>query len=1188
MTFRHAKRPHAQDSIADLERLYEANQDDINAVSAIEGELRYRSTSRASRLASRIASAHQDREGLHKVGEQITKPEPPIKATTRTTIVVPPAAPSTDDPETRATLLALEAAPYTGVTGPKDSPSAILSAWISLEVLTPLSYKNPAKLCGDDRSCITKLDEGQLPWLQGEKSLPNRKLFYLVIFGEINMDASMADLLQAFGDDEEMPKRQGGRAPIAMAILDKDGIPVGLESVAVSSFAWGVPVVLREKIGSLGRWPDAEKILCEQLHRRLDRVGRDGNPLPLDFKTLNNCHTWLQKTLGLRTDHVFPPSFAVRLYHYYKLAGTPDLPLINSFYIEDLAKARQLVDTNTAPQTIKRYLSILRPTLSGNLLQDSPGIAELIAPSRFPLACWPSRGGHHLVTLQQAAVNAIRTEFLDGKEGILAVNGPPGTGKTTLLRDLVAHCVTSRAAKLVEFDDPEKAFVQTGEQIRVGDGAFLRMYGLAPSLKGFELVVTSSNNKAVENVSKELPAGKSVEPGLKYFTSIAKIVCGDGSGSPADPTDEPWGLIAAVLGNSANKAAFQQKFWWHKDYGFPIYLKAARGMDVSREEPVGEGKPPKKVLPPIMAAERPLNGDAARQQWQKARNSFTKLKREIEAKLANLEGAKALPHKVAKAQIEVTQRRDEQQAAEQALKSADAAYTLAAKTADDAKCASVTAERESIAVHVARPGFFARLFRTESFRCWKYEVSIKESTYRDAARAHNDAQTQLASATQHRTQIAEALLTATDQLSKAEQVLGTLSTLLRDAQTNIGKRFVDVQFFERGHSAWNLATPWLDDQIHKEREQLFSVALEAHKAFVTVAAQRIQHNLGVLMTAMQSGAFHDQAKRQLLADLWSTLFLIIPVVSTTFASVDRMLGDLSPGALGWILVDEAGQATPQATVGALMRARRAVVVGDPLQIPPVVTIPEKLIGQIAQHHGVNQDRWCAPNASVQTLADSATHIKAHFSTATGTREVGLPLLVHRRCQNPMFNISNAIAYDGQMVHAAGPDKTGGVATALGASAWFDISGNATSKWNPEEGQAVVRLLRHLARAGVQNPDIYIISPFRVVAHEMRQLLRAEPELFRALSVDEDKWLDERVGTIHTFQGKEAEAVIAVLGAPMSSQNGARRWASSTPNILNVMVSRAKSRLYVIGSYTAWSSTGYFAELAKHVHKGELP
>ncbi|WP_222864814.1 hypothetical protein, partial [Serratia marcescens] len=50
-----------------------------------------------------------------------------------------------------------------------------------------------------------------------------------------------------------------------------------------------------------------------------------------------------------------------------------------------------------------------------------------------------------------------------------------------------------------------------------------------------------------------------------------------------------------------------------------------------------------------------------------------------------------------------------------------------------------------------------------------------------------------------------------------------------------------------------------------------------------------------------------------------------------------------------------------------------------------------------------------------------------------------PLLVHRRCQDPMFSISNVIAYDGQMVHAAGAKKKGAIDDILGCSQWFDIS-----------------------------------------------------------------------------------------------------------------------------------------------------
>jgi superfamily I DNA and/or RNA helicase len=179
----------------------------------------------------------------------------------------------------------------------------------------------------------------------------------------------------------------------------------------------------------------------------------------------------------------------------------------------------------------------------------------------------------------------------------------------------------------------------------------------------------------------------------------------------------------------------------------------------------------------------------------------------------------------------------------------------------------------------------------------------------------------------------------------------------------------------------------------------------------------------------------------------------------------------------------------------------------------------------------------------------------------------------------MFGLSNRIAYDGQMVHAPEIRDAGAIDSVVGPSAWLDIDGEAESKWCPAEGEVVVTLLKKFASAGVAEPDLFIISPFRIVAWELRRRLERETSLFSAFGVDVRKWATDRVGTIHTVQGREADTVILVLGAPKASQNGARHWAAGTPNILNVAVSRAKKHLYVVGSYGAWSGVGYARELA---------
>jgi superfamily I DNA and/or RNA helicase len=71
---------------------------------------------------------------------------------------------------------------------------------------------------------------------------------------------------------------------------------------------------------------------------------------------------------------------------------------------------------------------------------------------------------------------------------------------------------------------------------------------------------------------------------------------------------------------------------------------------------------------------------------------------------------------------------------------------------------------------------------------------------------------------------------------------------------------------------------------------------------------------------------------------------------------------------------------------------------------------------------------------------------------------------------------------------------------------------------------------------------------------------------------------DRVGTVHTVQGREAEAEILVLGAPAAQQTGARNWAGGRPNILNVAVTRTKEALYVVGNRSLWCSAGMFQTL----------
>lgn len=260
-----------------------------------------------------------------------------------------------------------------------------------------------------------------------------------------------------------------------------------------------------------------------------------------------------------------------------------------------------------------------------------------------------------------------------------------------------------------------------------------------------------------------------------------------------------------------------------------------------------------------------------------------------------------------------------------------------------------------------------------------------------------------------------------------------------------------------------------------------------------------------------------------------------------------------------------------------MRSKRALIVGDPLQIPPVVTLSPTLVGGISREFGVDTDIWAAPQASAQSLADNASRYGTELERDTGSIWIGSPLLVHRRCENPMFKISNRIAYNNLMVHAVS-EKPSQIRDILGASSWLDIQGAASDKWCSDEGRAVAELLHRLHQSGIDDPDIYIISPFRIVAQRMRDLVRTDEVLTGTWADNPWKWVSERIGTVHTFQGKEAEVVILILGAPNADQTGARNWAGGDPNLLNVAATRAKSALYVVGARERWKGHGHFQVL----------
>lgn len=1145
-------RPHFKSSIVDLENAFQDNASDRVLCQAILSELSHRNTQRAQNLKKKIQSADKQIERKSPSVTHQTKPRPKT-----------PNKPAAEIPtkKTPPPIIYKKAGPKPPVT---DEPANILKAWTALEVLAPQGFRRDIDLVGGDPKRIADLKMG-LPWENGEKSRPNKRLFYELILGTMNLGPAVESLLKVYSDKRPDAPRLNRKTPIASIMLDKNGCPLNEDnSLAISSFAWGVPIALQGDLKSLADWQNQESRLINNFKKHCIHKESDGEPQPLTISHIQAMYNHLINALQLEELDVSPPSFAIRRFEFFASKVPPEPGLLNSFFLEDLGKAADLATRATLPKALSYYLGVNELDTKTDLLEDDIGLRDILQPSLTPLGRWPANGRFPLALLQQAAVNATTEKVNDS--GVLSVNGPPGTGKTTLLRDIVAARIIDRATVMAQYEDPARAFTPTKQSVQ-RQGAKITFHRLDEKLKGFEMVVASSNNKAVENVSAELPSLSAIAsdaPNLRYFSSIANNVLGA----------ESWGTISAVLGNNSNRFKFSQAFWRDEENGLSTYLNHICGTPqfVAEQQDSGEViQRPRRVIseetPPESLREARNNWNVAQKDFVSALEASNNKKSELQSIHDAFLRLEELSTQIDLIRDSLPEDQRRMEAAQTTLEQSIARHEQEQTTLDVIK--------QQLASHqLAKPGFFARLFRTTKAKHWHKTQKASDQERQQQINQINQAAFQIQEQQETSFHLNRLLEDKQNKLAQFEQQFTDLTRETTQRASKIDAELPNHDFFSKSHKAKQTANLWFDNVSNRQRDLVFEKAIALHKAFIDCAADPLRQNLSVFMESFGTRSLGHPQKDALIADLWASFFLVVPVVSTTFASVNSMFSHLKPESLGWLLVDEAGQALPQAAVGALLRAKRVVAVGDPLQIEPVVTLPNTLTEEICAFFGIDPIKYNAPEASVQTVADMASPYCARFPIGSGHRMVGAPLLVHRRCDSPMFEISNEIAYSNLMVQAKQSKEK---QQPLGRSAWIDVVGtNTTDKWCQEEGEQLLEMLKSLRQSGA-DPEFYVVTPFVIVQDNLRKMLLSSG-LLNGWIEKPNTWVYEHVGTVHTVQGREASTVFFILGAQKISQAGARNWAGKTPNLANVAVTRAKTFLYVIGNRQLWRSAGKFSVL----------
>jgi len=846
--------------------------------------------------------------------------------------------------------------------------------------------------------------------------------------------------------------------------------------------------------------------------------------------------------------------------------GEAAIEILNSFFIEDIERAMRALRNGEGSELLASYLTPLAPNQRVDLYTPA-GREELIRmlhPACANRGHWLEDAQRSMSLMQQFAINAALGQLHD--HGIFSVNGPPGTGKTTLLRELFAENIVRRAAALAKLERASDAF--TGKQ-RVGfanSSDSTTISCLRSDLTGFEMVVASSNNAAVENISHDLPKSKQLgaEWGQsRYLQTVAQRLAAedeDGNILPLPQGEQPWGLIACALGNSKNRRRFVSKFYYpnkNEEAAADPNCQNIRQWVASYQGPGFKQAVADYRLAALKVEERSAEVARCADLWTRLRgldaDTFCSEQRQALATASNADNAALLAQQQRQASLSELQGQ-----------------------------LGELAETERL-LDRAAPGFWARLLRSATARQHRTAVVENADAQRSARAAIADARRLQAACAAACAQTSAALEAATAALAERQHVWQSqqseLEALRERMDLLLPGSATDLEL-----DRFQIHGLWQDPALAALRSALLAHALALHEAWLAEVA-RPQGGFGGNLFAVAKlleGRRPDVAAHARL--IWQSLFMVVPVVSTTFASLSRQFRDLDGASLGWLFIDEAGQAVPQAAVGALWRARRAVVVGDPRQIEPVFTVPLNLIRALsAQSVHTADDGYAPDKVSVQRLADDANRYGT-LAVQPGTPGlwIGSPLRVHRRCADPMFSLSNAIAYEGKMVFGL-KDRQPPVGLALGASAWIQLGGaTAFKQVVPQQiGFAVELLVSLYARDG-SLPAIYLISPFKAVKNELKKGVlaidwkRRVPDRAAPKKKALQAWCKDMVGTVHTFQGKEQRAVIMILGAD-ADHAGAAAWAASKPNLLNVALTRAQQHFYIVGDAAVWRALPYFSD-----------
>ncbi len=332
------------------------------------------------------------------------------------------------------------------------------------------------------------------------------------------------------------------------------------------------------------------------------------------------------------------------------------------------------------------------------------------------------------------------------------------------------------------------------------------------------------------------------------------------------------------------------------------------------------------------------------------------------------------------------------------------------------------------------------------------------------------------------------------------------------------------------------------------------------------SSRRALGELKATMERLSGEGLESSAYAKLRAELnrvFPQVTRAVPLWCVTNLSVGGTF-PLGAGLFDLVVIDEASQCDIPSAIPLLYRAKKAMIIGDPNQLRHISKLAKSRDRQLQHVHDLENTSDQPYTFGTNSLFDLAS------SSAVGVRVT--ELVEHFRSHEDIVRFSNSQWYGGRLRVCTDYEHLMSVPGGLGVE-WTDAGASSASRSRaqrntaPEEAAAIVDLLCKLAATPDFRGSLGVVTPFRAQANLIKRLVNER------LEIDQIQRTDLIVDTAHGFQGDERDVVFLSPCVNRDLSAGGRLFLTHTENLFNVAITRARSRLHVVGDLNGCLNCG---------------